>query len=147
MNYNKIVNHLYIGNIVPKSNFFHLIVNCTHEIPFSYFCTERVRIPVEDDAIDALKFLQLLINTKVLEKMQKCILQKENVLVHCFGDEDQRSFVVIICFLIRYCRYTPKEAIDYVHMKKNITYLDHIHFITTINIFYYYTINNFNKRL
>ena len=83
----EIIDHLYFGNVVPTAeSSFYLIVNCTHEIPFSYFCIERVRIPVEDNTIDALKFLQLLLQTKVLEKIHKCILQNENVWVHCFGN-------------------------------------------------------------
>ena len=148
MDNTEVINYLYFGNSVlsPLSSFY-LIVNCTHEIPFSYFCTERVRIPVNDDANDALKFIQLILQTKVLAKMHACILEKENVLVHCDGEEDQRSFVVIICYLIKYHKYTPKQAVEYVHTKKNIAYIDNIHFINTINIFYHYIINKNRIRL
>jgi hypothetical protein len=135
----EIINHLYFGNIVPSSSSsFDLIVNCTHEIPFSYFCKERVRIPIDDNAMDALKFIQLIIHTKVLEKINACILQKEDVLVHCNGDEDQRSFVVIMCYLIRYYRYTPMQAVEYIQTKTNISYIHNIRFVNTINNYYHY---------
>lgn len=144
MNYNKIVNHLYFGNLVPRSDFFHLIVNCTHEFPFSYFCKERVRIPVNEDEPDECKIIELLIQTNVLKKIHTCISNKENVLVHCFGVEKQRSFVIIICYLMVYYDLTPDEAIEYVHEKSFIGFLDNIRFFSTIQIFYEY-VNNNNK--
>ena len=143
MNNPEIINHLYFGNIIPTSS-FDLIVNCTHEIPF-YFCKERVRIPVDDNIIDELKFIQFMIYTKVLEKMNASILKKEDVLVHCYGEEDQRSFVVIICYLVRYHNYTPMQAVEYVHTKKNIAYIENIHFKKTINIYYHYHHNILKK--
>lgn len=145
MNYNKIVNHLYFGNLVPRSDFFHLIVNCTHEFPFSYFCKERVRIPVNEDEPDECKIIELLIQTNVLKKIHTCISNKENVLVHCFGVEKQRSFVIIICYLMLYYDLTPDEAIEHVHEKSFIGFLDNIRFFSTIQIFYEYIIKNRNK--
>ena len=141
MNNTEIINHLYFGNIITLSS-FDLIVNCTHEIPFYSFCRERVRIPVYDNKIDELKFIQFIIYTKVLEKMNASILQKEDVLVHCNGEEEQRSFVVIICYLIRYHNYTPMQAVEYIHTKKNIAYIGNIRFKNTINIYYHYYHHN-----
>ena len=135
MNYNKIVNHLYFGNLVPRSDFFHLIVNCTHEFPFSYFCKERVRIPVNEDEPDECKIIELLIQTNVLKKIHTCISNKENVLVHCFGVEKQRSFVIIICYLMLYYDLTPDEAIEYVHEKSFIGFLDNIRFFLQYRYF------------
>ena len=136
MNYNKIVNHLYFGNDIPTSPLFHLIVNCTHEIPFSPFCEIRVRIPVNDDSEDCGKIIQLLLKTNVLQKIHRCILRQENVLVHCFGDEPQRSFVIVVCYFIYYYNYTPKQAVQFIHKMHFIYFLDDIHFIKSIFDFY-----------
>jgi len=146
MNYNKIVNHLYIGNIVPKSNFFHLIVNCTHEIPFSYFCNERVRIPVNNDDIDEDKIIYLLLQTNVLQKIHTCISNQQNVLVHCVGMENQRSLVIISCYLILYYKLTPAQAIQYIHEKSFIRFLDNIRFLCAIHFFYEYVYKNKGRR-
>lgn len=137
MNYNKFINHLYLGNSIPTSSFFHLIVNCTHEIPFSNYCESRVRIPVNDDPEDNKKMIQLILQTNVLQKIHTCVLQEKNVLVHCSGEEPQRSFVIIACYLIHYCKYTPRQVFEYIHKKYTILFMDDIHFSTSIYAYYY----------
>jgi hypothetical protein len=136
MNYDRIIHHLYFGNSIPTSPLFHLIVNCTHEIPFSPFCENRVRIPVNDDAEDYKKIIQFILQTNVLQKIHTCVLQGKNVLVHCFGEEPQRSFVIIACYLIHYYEYTPKQALQFIHDTCIIHVMEDIHF--TISIFAYY---------
>lgn len=136
LDYQSVINHLYIGNRPLKTDFFHLIVNCTHEIPFSYFSETRVRIPVNDDLDDCEKIIRLILQTNVLQKIHNCVLQNQNVLVHCTGSEYQRSFTIVACYLIQYYKYTPIQAVHFI-FEKNIP-LDTIRFINAIKIFYYY---------
>jgi protein-tyrosine phosphatase len=133
----EIMKYLYFGNVKPTYELFHLIVNCTHDIPFSYFCNERVRIPIEDDTQDDIKIIQMLIKTNVLEKIHNCISNKQNVLVHCIGTQKQRSFVIIICYLLQYHRFTPRRAVEYVYIKiKKENDLNNIRFSSSIRLFY-----------
>lgn len=136
MNYHKIVNHLFIGNTIPNYDFFHTIVNCTHEIPFSNYCNTRIRIPINDDIEDCNKLILLLQQTNVLQKIHNCILQKQNVLVHCFGFENQRSFAVIACYLMKYYKYTPIESVYYIFENNGDISFENIHFIQSIIKFY-----------
>ena len=137
MDYHKIINHLFIGNnIIPTHDFFHMIVNCTHETPFSIFCNLRVRIPVNDDIDDCGKFIQLISKTNVLQKIHNCITLNQNVLVHCFGSENQRSFAIIACYLIKYYTYTPIQAVNFIFEKSDI-YFEKIIFIKSIVAYYY----------
>lgn len=140
MNYDKIINNLYVGNDIPTSSFFHLIVNCTHEIPFSNFCNIRVRIPVNNHSEDCEKLVKLIIQTNVLEKIHRCILHHEKVLVHCFGNDNQRSFAIIVCYMIYYYNYNPIEAIQFI-VKQNrnfIVFLHNIQFMASIHMYYQY---------
>ena len=139
MNYREIKHHLFVGNVIPNKELFHLIVNCTHEIPFSNFCNLRIRIPVNDDVEDCVKFIQLLSQTNVLHKIHICILSKKNVLVHCIGSENQRSFAIIACYLIKYYNYTPMQAVKFI-FEKCISF-ENIRFMQAI--LYYYTNKSF----
>ena len=116
MNSHEIINHLFLGN-GNGTEFFHTIVNCTHEIPFSNFCNIRIRIPINDDIDDCGKLIQLLSQTNVIQKIHNCILSRQNVLVHCSSDPHQRSFTVVTCYLLKYYKYTPIEAVNYIMEK------------------------------
>lgn len=129
----EIIRHLFLGNTVPLQH-FHLIVNCTHDIPFSNFCNERVRIPVNDDNTDCVKFVQLILKTKVLQKIHTCLSLHQNVFVHCNGLENQRSFAVIACYLIRYYHYTPIQAVHFICEKNK---LENIQFMEAIKMYYF----------
>jgi hypothetical protein len=137
MNYHEIIKHLFLGNTIPTREFFHTIVNCTHEIPFSNFCNIRIRIPVNDDIDDCSKFIQILSQTNVLQKIYNCISSGKNVLVHCSGDyENQRSFTIIVCYLIKYYRFTPIQAVNYIFESGDISF-ENIRFMKAIIAYYY----------
>ena len=145
--FHSIVNHLYLGNSLPTSSpFFYLIVNCTHEIPFSYFCQERVRIPIHNNIRDSVKFMELIYQTKVLEKIHTNVLLENDVLVHCDG-ENQRSLALVACYLIKYYGYSPEEAIQHIHQKSFISFIEKINFMAFLRMFYYYLHTNSKKQL
>ena len=139
MDYREIIKHLFLGNTIPTREFFHLIVNCTHEIPFSNFCNIRIRIPVNNDVDDCSKFIQILSQTNVLQKIYTCISSGQNVLVHCSNDSDsdsQRSFTIVVCYLIKYYHYTPIQAVNYI-FEKNGWSFENIRFMKAIIAHYY----------
>ena len=142
MNYREIKNHLFVGNIIPTKEFFHLIVNCTHEIPFSNFCNVRVRIPINDDEEDCGKFIQILSQTNVLQKIHICISSNQNVLVHCNGNgnngSDGRSLAIIACYLIKYYNYTPIQVVPFIFENSSF---ENIRFMKAI-VTYYYLLKN-----
>jgi len=139
MDYREIIKHLFLGkeNTIPTREFFHTIVNCTHEIPFSNFCNIRIRIPVNDDIDDCSKFIQILSQTHVLQKIHTCILSGQNVLVHCTGFDSQRSFTIVVCYLIKYYHYTPIQAVNYIFEKSGDISFEKILFMKAIIAYYY----------
>ena len=141
MNYHEIINHLFLGN-TSTHEFFHTIVNCTHEIPFSNLCDIRIRIPINDDIDDCGKLIQLLLQTNVIHKMHSCILSGQNVLVHC--SSYQRSFAVIACYLLMYYGYTPIQAVNYIFEKSS---LESVRFKFMNAVIAYYYICKRNKKI
>ena len=143
MNYpNEIIKHLFLGKENHSREFFHLIVNCTHEVPFSNFCNIRIRIPINDDIDDCSKLIQLLSQTNAIQKIHMCILSGQNVLVHCGeNSSNQRSFAIIACYLIKYYKYTPIQTIHYIIEKIGSEMIDteniRLRFMKSIIAYYY----------
>jgi protein-tyrosine phosphatase len=119
----KIIPGLYIGNAVAattkkiiKNENIKLIVNCTTNTPNAF---ERDGIQYINLKIDDSKksnkqlFTQL---PQILRKIRLYILYNKNVLVHCFAGKS-RSATVIAAYLIKFHKYTPKTAIDFIISK------------------------------
>jgi len=138
--YNSIISYLYVGS---KDDFtedfpFHFIVNCTVNIPFSNFPIEKkLRIPIEDDEQDNVKMLEMMVYTNVLEKIYKCISNKQKVLIYSeYGN--QRACALAACFLIRYMRITPKHAVHLICEKRINAFKPENRFENTIDFYYQY---------
>ena len=143
--YDAILDNLFIGSKDAldehsnnEDNPFHFIVNCTVNIPFpKYSMPLQLRIPIDDDTDDSIKFLEMMVYTNVLEKIYKCICQKQKVLVYSnFGQ--QRSCALAACFLIKYLKIKPIQAIKYVCSKRKEAFLSDNHFEHTIHFYYEY---------
>ena len=136
--FDEITDYLYLGSRKALQNCgdeFSMIVNCTRDIGFPKNCEKCIRIPIDDDPYSNNKILKYMEETNVLEKMRECIVNKEPVLVHCFAGM-QRSCTIVACYLIKYCKLSPKEAILYIQKKRPNAFFGEIHFLSVINNFH-----------
>jgi len=127
---------LYIGNVDVAKNLVWLsknveaIVNVSEDIEnfyngdFSY-----LRIPVSDSTnAKIIKYFDCA-NQFIREK----ISNGGSVLVHCeLGDS--RSVAIILSYLMKYHKFTLKEAIDNLH-KKGISHIFNKGFLNQLTIF------------
>lgn len=143
--YNSVLQYLYVGSkdalpLETSIPSFQFIVNCTVDIPFSKYPTEeQLRIPIEDNEDDNLKFLEMIFYTNACEKIHSCICRKKNVLVYC-DSGNQRSCSLVVCFLIKYLKILPYQAINLVCNTRISAFNDGNRFINAME--YYYQLNN-----
>jgi len=139
-NYSKIFEYLYIGsntiledisNDIP----IYFIVNCSVDIPLpkNAICPMQIRIPIENTLEDCLKFYNMIIYTKILEKIWRCIHEKKNVFVYG-SNKLERPCTLIACLLIKYFRLTPKDSMSFI--QNNCETFENNHFINTIRFYY-----------
>jgi protein-tyrosine phosphatase len=57
---------------------------------------------------------------KGVEWMRRQISRGKKVYVHCLAGVG-RSATIVICYLIKYCSYSPKEAVEYVRARRRIS--------------------------
>ena len=140
LSYTAIISYLYVGS---KDDFtedfpFHFIVNCTVNIPFPNFPIEKkLRIPIDDDEQDNVKMLEMMIYTNDLEKIYKCVCNKQKVLIYSeYGN--QRACALASCFLIRYMLLTPKHAVHFICDKRRNAFKEENRFANTIDFYYRY---------
>ena len=138
MNYNEIVENLFIGNLQSSQLYadkFALIVNCSKDIPFSKKCRQGIRIPINDDPSEINTLLNYMKNTNILEQIHNNIINKKPVLVHCFAGM-QRSCAVVACYLIRYYKATPSDTIIFIKSKRKEAFFGGVNFMKTLDLFY-----------
>jgi len=141
--YDEIIEYLYIGNASSLNNNikqrFTMIVNCTKntELLFPSYCNQEncIRIPIDDSPDECDRFLALLNETHVLEKIHYSIMSQEPVLVHCFAGM-QRSCTVVACYLMKYYYMTPYDAIRYIQSKRPVAFFGNVNFLNAIRLFY-----------
>lgn len=134
----QIIPNLYISDKqhVPIFNSdYDLIVNCTPDIPFPIFCNSTIRIPVYDHPSHAKKMYSLIKQTYVLESMHKHLHAGKTVLVHCHAGI-QRSCAVVACYLVKYYKIQPEQAIALIQRKRPIAFYKNVNFIETIETVY-----------
>jgi len=138
--------YLYIGSNTileenPDNIPFYFIVNCTVDIPFpkNILYPMQLRIPVEETIEDSVKMYNMIIYTKVLEKIGKCIHEKKNVLVYS-SNKIERSVSLVACFLIKYFKLTPTDVMNFLQNKyeTEIEIIENNPFVNTIHNYYYY---------
>jgi len=135
-NYSEIIPNLYIGNRNASLELFpglSLIVNCTRDLPL---LKNSIRIPIDDSPDWNIDLIKIIIETNILEHIHKCLLNKQNVLVHCMAGA-QRSCAVVACYLIRYHSFTPEKTIQFIKSKRPIAFFGHVTFLDAINYYYY----------
>jgi hypothetical protein len=141
--YDKIIDCLFLGSAgaLQMKKDFSLIVNCTREedIPFPHYCHNCIRLPVDNDFDHSHLFLKLMDETKVLEKIHYALINKEDVLVHCFAGI-QRSCAVVACYLIKYHKMKANDAIHFIQSKRSGAFSMGISLLSTIVLFEEYYI-------
>ena len=138
----EVIEYLYIGNrktVETNANQFDFIVNCTPDIQYNH--NNYIRISIKDDPTECNKLLELIKQTNVLEKIHEHITTNKKVLVHC-GSGMQRSCTVVACYLIKYYKLLPEDAIEYIKNKRRIAFFGQVNFLSTINMFYNCIIHN-----
>ena len=125
-NHNRILDHLYLGNLLGSQNEEFLksvkieaIVNCTVKEEFHpyFFNRKRFRVDVEDsrDSENIRKFGEKLENA--VSFIEDEIKDGKVVYVHCYWGL-MRSATVVAAYLIKQYHYTPAEAITFVKQKR-----------------------------
>jgi hypothetical protein len=137
--YTNILQNLYLGTKkeVDEVNNIHLLINCSIDIPFpkNRIYPMQIRIPVEEHENDSIKLLEMILYTKTIEKIYRCLCNKQIVYIFCSGI--QRSSAIITCFIIKYMHMKPLPAIRYLCNKINISEYEYL-FIDTIHYYYHF---------
>ena len=76
----------------------------------------------------------LLDNPNILELINKYVIKKKNVLVHCKMGQ-QCSAIVIGYYLLRYFYLSSEEAIKYVKVKRPIAFLVNLILLIFLDFF------------
>jgi protein tyrosine phosphatase len=137
--YDQIDDFLFLGNrhALNSASIFSMIVNCSREedVAFPPNCRYCVRLSVADSPDESGKLLDLILETKILEKIHNNVLNKQHVLVHCSAGQ-QRSCAVVACYLIKYHEMNPSQAVEYIRSKRPIAFFWTVNFAKTIEDFY-----------
>jgi len=137
--FHEIIELLFLGNAMSvNSRQFDMIVNCTKESEVSFPTNYEalcVRISIKDDPQESNKLLSDIDETKILEQIDWNLKNKRSVLVHCVMGI-QRSCAVVACYLIKYYKMTPVEAIAYIKSKRPIAFFGNVNLLQAIEDFY-----------
>jgi protein-tyrosine phosphatase len=125
--YNKIMSRIYLGNFeaAKDRDFFQkynirAVLNCTRDIPnhFANKDIEYMRIPVEDSLKEKDYDLMFEFMPSMVAFIHKhAVLQKHNVLVHCWAGR-QRSAIGVATYLVEHHNMTPHDACKIVMEKR-----------------------------
>jgi protein-tyrosine phosphatase len=140
--YNKIYKNLYIGNYESaldkkflKNKNIKLIVNCTRT--YSYNLSDdiqMVRINITDINSPENNIIIASTIDKVLEIINIYIKSDEGVLVHCHMGQ-QRSAMVVVCYLMKYKKLSLIDAIILVKNKRKLAFLPEATFQDFLNYY------------
>ena len=126
--YNKIMNHLYLGNFQAakdkeffKNKNIKAVLNCSKDIPkhFAHIKDiEYMRIPLDDSLKQKdfdLMFEYMPVIVAFIHK--HVVIQEDNALVHCYAGR-QRSAISVAVYLVDKYGLDPKDACKFVMDKR-----------------------------
>lgn len=134
--YTEITPQITLGSAPLKSRYHFQNIRDTHQAVLSMiqnfeYAPHLLGVPVkpEDWQQAGIAFLNLpnpdltpvkLEDVKAgVEWMHQQIFQNKRVYVHCLAGVG-RSATVVICYLVKYCNYTPEQAVNFVQSKRMI---------------------------
>ena len=134
--YNKILNNLYIGNYQsPLDNEFlkkrniKLIVNCTKTYDYSIDDEiQMIRLNITDFNSPENNIIIASNIDKILDIINIYLESNEGVLVHCHMGQ-QRSAMVVACYLMKYRGLSLNEAIYKIKTKRKLAFLPEATFL------------------
>jgi len=136
---NFILENIVLGNACNARNYYQLeknniglIVNCSKDIP-NYFSDDvaYIRVSVEDKLKQDI-YTHL---DKTITHMHKYLADNpnKNIFVHCFMGSS-RSATVIIAFLIKYRKYTRRDALLFLKQKRHLVNIN-VDFFKQLKVF------------
>lgn len=126
--YNKISNHIFLGNFQAakdkdlfKTHKIRAVLNCSKEIP-NYYSNhkdiEYMRIPVDDSLKQKDYDLMFQYMPVIVEFIHKHAgIANHNILIHCHAGR-QRSAISVAAYLVAKCGKSPREACKIVMEKR-----------------------------
>jgi protein-tyrosine phosphatase len=132
----EIIPNLFVGNHEsPNIYTWDLVVNCTTHIPMTEAKGRtNERIPILDHPAEAVRLFRILVETNILEKIHTALTEKKRVLVHCHQGA-QRSPSVVACYIMKYYRIPPQQAVEIIRGKRAIS-LQWLNFKETLQKFW-----------
>lgn len=131
----QIIPHLWLGNFDSSQNrefiirnHITVIVNCTKDLPFPNFKgIYKYRVPVDDN----LQRKEIISMSKWIGRILPVIMrhykQKQNILIHCAAGM-QRSAIVVLSFLYKYCIPDAVLAYFLIKNKRPIAFTPNMNF-------------------
>ena len=118
----EVVHGLFLGNDLAAHDPevpFHVIVNCTVNLKFPNSLTSgcrRIRIPVDDDASQAVDLYNFIRKTRCLQDMRDAVQAGRRVLVYCDRGM-QRAAAVLASYFVVYDHASPADAVAVVRRR------------------------------
>ena len=165
-NTHEIINNLYIGNIKSLNHhkYFKFIINCCDDEEILNNIDKLIQennnavflsLLIKNDHTESINFYNAIVNNNVLFKMHNVMqdynnyeyddiendVNKSKILILCTTDQ-QRSCVLIACYLVKYYGMTPINAIKYIASRNPNAFFNNIVLIETINMIYNDSIKN-----
>jgi predicted protein tyrosine phosphatase len=129
---------LFLGNQTDAKDAsgYDLVINCTTDIPFAAHVHEsaRLRVPVKDcnEQREQFTFVDNLISTNLIARMDGILKKDGKVLVHSFMGQ-QRSCAVVAAYLMYKKHWDMYTALAYIKTKR--PYFEHyINFFVALNM-------------
>lgn len=117
---------------------YGLIVQCTNT-KFPSFTEDYyplvVGVPIASVTTGSERLLHILTKTNTLRHVNTRVLNETSVLFYC-SEDMLRSSVVLACYLMKYERLLPMQAIDLIKSKYPMATFDDIEAIQFIDKFF-----------
>ena len=135
----KIIDHLYIGNIyaalnddIINDNNISIVMNCSVSIPFNESIQYKYRLSILDNETDEEINKMTQDMDKYIDIIHTHIQNNENVLVHCKAGV-QRSATIVVGYLMKYLDFELNEAIKTLKNIRPCIMQPYPHFISSLN--------------
>ena len=139
----EIIHRLWVGNFNSSQdrNFLighhvTVIVNCTKDLPFlDLRGVFKYRVPV-DDNLETTEMESMALWLKHILPIIEAHYQKgRTILVHCMAGQ-QRSAIVMLCYLCQYHYKNPKMALSNMRHRRPIVFTPKMNFSLSFYLYF-----------